>query len=70
MNSQQSKFLDDLRNTSPEEFRAKVEAAERAVKKRKAVRAFMRQLLVGLVIGLIIGGGIAGAAYLSTHGGF
>lgn len=68
MNRQQSKFLDDLRNTSPEEFRAKVEAAERAVKKRKAIRAFLKQAFLGLVIGLSLCGLMSALTWCMTHG--
>jgi hypothetical protein len=70
MNNQQLNFLGRLRDIPPEEFRAQIEAAERAVQKRKAVRSFAKQLLIGMVIGLAIGGSMAALVNVATRGGF
>jgi hypothetical protein len=70
MSNQQAKFLEALRNISPDEFKARVESAERKVKSRKAIRAFLKQALVGLVIGLAIGGMLCVLTHYTARGGF
>jgi hypothetical protein len=70
MNRRQFMFIDKLRDISPDEFRAKVEAAERKVKSRKAIRAFLKQAFAGLVAGLAVGGLLCAFTHYATHGGF
>lgn len=70
MNDSQAKFIGNLAAISPEEFREKVAAAERAVKLRKAVRGFAKQFLIGMAIGLVVGGPVAFLVHAATHGGF
>jgi hypothetical protein len=70
MSNQQAKFIEALRNVSPEEFKPRVEAAEGKVKRRKAIRAFLKQALVGLVIGLAIGGTLCVLTHYTARGGF
>jgi hypothetical protein len=67
--NQHKDFLNRLHQIPPDEFRAKVEAAERKIQIRKVRNRFIKQVLIGLVGGAAIGGGMSALTYLMTHGG-